>query len=161
MTTRTPRCVPKIVPVGLRAAAPLAVAIAICCLLGSTGCGVQREAARVQNVKPPRAGTPAGPSDVSGIYRSLHQAVLQLRGDGSVVLIDPSGGGPSSGTFTLFSGRLVVRTPECGDAAGTYDVAVTGPQQAGKASLVITAVGDTCTARRTSLTRDSWVYADS
>ena len=142
-------------------AALRAVALAVVGLLASTGCGVQREAERVQNVKPPRAGTPAGPSDVSGIYRSLHQAVLQLRGDGTVVLIDPSGGGPSSGTFTLAGGRLVVRSPECGDAAGTYDLVVTGPQQAGKATLVITAVGDTCTARRTALTRDSWVYADS
>jgi hypothetical protein len=116
---------------------------------------------RVENVRPPRAGTPGRPAEVQGIYRSLHQALLQLRGDGSVVLVVPGGGGPSSGRFTLQEGRLEVQTSACGDAVGSYDMVVTGEQAAGKAMLRISVVSDDCATRRQDLTRDPWVYANS
>jgi len=117
--------------------------------------------AAMQNVKPPAPGTPSGPADVSGIYRSSHQGTLQLRSDGTITLIIPNGGGASDGRFTLQNGRIEVQTSSCGQTDGSYDVAVTGVQKAGKATLVITGVNDTCTSRLRDLTRDPWVYADS
>ena len=113
------------------------------------------------NVKPPRPGIPAGISDVTGIYRSIHQGVLQLRGDGQFVLVLPEGPGPSSGSYTLENGRLSVTTKACGAATGEYDVVVSGQQAAGKAELDISAVDDACDARRHYLTVDPWIYANS
>lgn len=125
------------------------------------GCGTQDRVAKMENVKPPAAGTPTGPADVSGIYRSIHTATLQLRGDGTVALIVPGGSGASSGRFTLQNGRLELQTTACDDVIGSYDVVVTGAQKAGKATLVVKAVDDACAARSRDLTRDPWVYADS
>lgn len=125
------------------------------------GCGTDQRVSKVENVRPPAAGTPARPADVSGIYRSIHTATLQLRGDGSVALIVPNGSGASSGRFTLEDGRLELQTTACNDTIGSYDVKVTGPQKAGKATLIMTAVNDPCASRSRDLTRDPWVYADS
>jgi hypothetical protein len=125
------------------------------------GCGTGSRMDAMQNVKPPAAGTPKGPADVSGIYRSAHLATLQLRSDGTITLIVPNGGGASDGRFTLQDGRIEMQTTGCGETDGSYDVAVTGAQKAGKATLVITGVNDTCASRLRDLTRDPWVYADS
>ncbi|MGI8777493.1 MAG: hypothetical protein ACR2LJ_08940 [Acidimicrobiales bacterium] len=125
------------------------------------GCGTGSRMAAMQNVKPPAAGTPSGPADVSGIYRSAHLATLQLRSDGTITLIVPNGGGASDGRFTLQNGRIEVQTTTCGQTDGSYDMAVTGAQKAGKATLVITGVNDACASRLRDLTRDPWVYADS
>ena len=127
-------------------------------LLG--GCGAARRADR-QNVRPPAAGTPNQPVEVQGIYRSLSKAVLQLRGNGNLVLIAPAGGGPDSGKFVLQQGRLEVQTSKCGESIGSYEVVVTGEQEAGKATLRLTALEDQCAERRRDLTRDPWVYANS
>ncbi len=130
-------------------------------LVALAGCGTQERMAKMQNVKPPAAGTPAGPADVSGIYRSAHLGTLQLRSDGTIALIVPNGGGASDGRFTLQDGRIEVQTSGCGQTDGSYNVAVTGAQKAGKATLVITEVNDACASRLRDLTRDPWVYADS
>ena len=119
------------------------------------------KATPASNVRPPAPGVPATAKDVSGIYRSIHQGVLQLRADGDFVLVVPEGPGPSAGTFTLSNGRLVVYTEACGRETGDYDVLVTGEQKAGKAVLNISAVRDPCEDRRRYLTVDPWVYADS
>jgi len=124
------------------------------------GCSAMK-ATPSSNVRPPAPGVPASAADVSGIYRSIHQGVLQLRADGSYVLIVPEGPGATSGTFTLSAGRLSVRSPACGAETGDYDVAVTGEQEAGKAVLNISAVRDSCEDRRKYLTIDPWVYANS
>ena len=113
------------------------------------------------NVQPPAPGVPAKPEDVSGIYRSIHQGLLQLRADGNYVLVVPEGPGPTSGSFTLSAGRLVVFSEACGQETGDYDVVVTGEQEAGKAVLNISAVRDPCEERRKYLTVDPWVYANS
>ncbi|MDQ3978742.1 MAG: hypothetical protein M3314_04215 [Actinomycetota bacterium] len=123
------------------------------------GCGEGREAR--QNVRPPAPGTPDRPSDVQGIYRSIRQGLLQLRGDGEFVLIMPESPGASAGTYTLEEGRLTVQTNVCGTALGEYLVKVGGEQKAGKALLLFQAVSDDCDWRRRSLTVDPWVYADS
>lgn len=127
-------------------------------MLAAASC---KEAQPKENVQPPQPGTPAAAKDVQGIYRSVHQGVLQLRGNGSFVLIVPEGPGPTGGTFTLANGTLSVRTDACGAAVGTYKVTVTGPPRAGVAAMHFTVVSDDCGPRSRYLTVDPWVYANS
>ncbi len=136
----------------------LLAVVLVAALTGACG-AVKDEPA--SNVRPPAPGVPASGREVTGIYRSIHQGVLQLRADGAFVLVVPEGPGPTAGTFTLRDGRLVVRTEACGDQAGDYDVVVTGEQEAGKAILNLSAVHDPCEDRRRYLTIDPWVYANS
>lgn len=126
----------------------------------ATGCSAVKQKPS-SNVQPPRPGVPASADEVSGIYRSIHQGVLQLRANGEYVLVVPEGPGPTAGTFTLTDGRLEVRSKSCGDQAGAYQVVVTGEQEAGKAVLNISALDDACEGRRRYLTIDPWVYANS
>lgn len=123
------------------------------------GCS-QKAKDAMSNVKPPTPGTPATGSDISGIYRSLNQALLQLRGDGSYVLIVKDSE-PTSGQFTVASGQLEVQSRGCGSAVGRYGIVVTGEKKAGKAKLEITAMSDDCARRKKDLTTGPWVYADS
>jgi hypothetical protein len=126
-----------------------------------TACDTARRVDRIENVRPPAAGRPHQPADVQGIYRSLGKAVLQLRGNGDLVLVAPAGAGPDSGKFTLQDGRLEIQTENCGEAVGTYEMVVTGEQEPGKATLQIDAVSDECADRRRDLTAYPWVYANS
>jgi len=135
--------------------------LAIVAAFALTGCGSKARLAEMQNVRPPAAGTPDGPASVSGIYRTLRSATLQLRSDGKITMIIPQGDGASSGRFTLQQGRFEMQTSNCGEVAGSYDVTVTGEQKAGKATLVITEVDDPCQPRLRDLTSDPWVYSDS
>lgn len=135
------------------------VAVAVVLLLDA--CGTSLKSEPRENVRPPAAGTPGQPSDVQGIYRSVRNGVLQLRGNGDLVLIVGDGTGASSGKFTLQRGRLDVQTSACGDAIGSYDLAVTGEQEAGKAALRFTGVSDSCADRLRQLTIDPWIYANS
>ena len=128
--------------------------------LASGACSAMK-AKPSSNVQPPAPGVPAVAEDVTGIYRSIHQGVLQLRADGDYLLVVPEGPGPTSGSFTLSAGRLVVFSEACGPETGDYDVVVTGEQEAGKAVLNISAVRDPCEDRRKYLTIDPWVYANS
>ena len=128
--------------------------------LASGACNAMK-ATPASNVRPPAPGVPASAEDVTGIYRSIHQGLLQLRADGDFVLVVPEGPGPTSGRFTLSDGRLIVHTDACGPETGDYDVLVTGEQEAGKAVLNISAVRDNCEDRRRYLTVDPWVYANS
>lgn len=131
-------------------------------LLAATAGGCSSiKATPASNVRPPAPGVPATANEVTGIYRSIHQGVLQLRADGGFVLIVPEGPGPTAGSYTLRDGRLVVRSEGCGDATGDYDVVVTGEQEAGKAVLNLSSVRDPCESRRHYLTVDPWVYANS
>ena len=128
--------------------------------LASGACSSMK-ASPSSNVQPPAPGIPAKAEDVTGIYRSIHQGVLQLRADGDYRLVVPEGPGQTSGSFTLSAGRLVVFSEACGAETGDYDVVVTGEQKAGKAVLNISAVRDPCEERRKYLTIDPWVYANS
>jgi len=130
-------------------------------LAALSGACSSMKASPSSNVRPPAPGVPARAEDVTGIYRSIHQGLLQLRKDGDYLLIVPEGPGPTSGSFTLSAGRLVVFSAACGQETGDYDVVVTGEQKAGKAVLNISAVRDPCEDRRRYLTVDPWVYADS
>ena len=134
-------------------------AVVLCAAL-SGACSVFKDEP-ASNVQPPAPGVPATAQEVTGIYRTIHQGVLQLRADGAFVLIVPEGPGPSAGTYTLSNGRLVIRSDDCGPESGDYDVLVTGEQEAGKAVLNLSAVRDPCEDRRKYLTIDPWVYANS
>ena len=133
---------------------------AVFVVLVAGGCSAMK-AKPSSNVQPPAPGVPATADQVTGIYRSIHQGTLQLRGGGDYILIIPDGPGASSGTFTLSAGRMSVRSDACGPEAGDYDVVVTGEQEAGKAVLNLSAVRDPCEERRKYLTIDPWVYANS
>jgi hypothetical protein len=137
-----------------------AAAVVLVLLLASA-CNAEKEVSKYENVRPPQPGTPASAADVQGIYRTSHQGLLQLRGNGQFVLIVPEGPGPSGGTFTLQDGTLTVRTNVCGTAVGQYHVAVSGPPEAGKATLTFTPISDDCGPRQHYLTIDPWVYANS
>jgi hypothetical protein len=126
----------------------------------ASACGVMKDEP-ASNVRPPAPGVPSSADQVTGIYRSIHQGLLQLRADGDFVLVVPEGPGATSGSFTLSDGRLSVYTEACGQETGDYDVLVTGEQEAGKAVLNLTAVDDPCEERRHYLTVDPWVYANS
>lgn len=133
-------------------------ALALLVLVVLPACGDRGERL---NIRPPRPGVPADGSEVVGIYRSIHQGLLQLRGDGDLTLIIPDGPGATGGSYALRDGRLEVFTERCGDQLGDYRVEVTGEQKPGKAVLNITAVDDACAERRKYLTIDPWVYANS
>jgi hypothetical protein len=137
----------------------LVAVLAICCTAALASCS-QKEQNAISNVKPPAPGTPASNGDVSGIYRSINQGVLQLRKDGDFTLVVP-GGGASAGTFTLTTGRMAIESDDCGRTVGRYSVEVTGKQEAGKATLHMTTVDDGCDKRKRELTSAPWVYADS
>lgn len=130
-------------------------------VLTLAACDAAQRVDTAENVRPPAAGRPNEAADVQGIYRSLGKAVLQLRGNGELVLVAPAGGGPDSGRFVLRDGRLEVQTTKCGETVGTYEMEVTGEQEAGKATLQINAVSDACAERRRDLTAYPWVYANS
>ena len=135
--------------------------VVVALALTMMGCNAEKTVKSQENVVPPQPGVPAGPAAVQGIYRTVHQALLQLRGNGDFVLIVPEGPGPSGGTYTLADGTLTVRTDQCGAAVGQYTVMVNGPPEAGKASIVFTPVDDSCATRKKYLTIDPWVYANS
>ncbi len=135
--------------------------VALVLLAGMSGACSSMKATPASNVRPPAPGVPARAEDVTGIYRSIHQGLLQLRAVGGFVLVVPEGPGATAGTYTLTDGRLVVRTASCGEETGAYDVVVTGEQEPGKAILNLSAVRDPCEDRRRYLTIDPWVYANS
>ncbi len=135
-------------------------ALALGLALAPVGCSAVKQKPS-SNVQPPRPGVPTTGEEVAGIYRSIHQGLLQLRADGEFVLIVPDGPGPSAGTYTLRDGRMEVRSSACGTETGAYDVVVTGEQEAGKAVLNLSALQDGCDDRRHYLTVDPWVYANS
>ena len=126
-------------------------------LLGSCGRSERRET----NVQPPSPGVPAAVSDVQGIYRTIHQGLLQLRGNGTFALVIPEGPGPSGGRYTLENGTLTVVTDDCGETKGEYGVTVGGRPVAGEATLHFATIHDACADRAKYLTIDPWVYADS
>lgn len=143
----------------LRGSARFSIA-SVLLIMAMSGCSVVKERPS-ENVRPPKPGVPASPAEIQGIYRSVHQGLLQLRGNGEFVLIVPEGPGPSGGTYTLADGTLTVRTDTCGSAVGEYHVVVNGPYEAGKASIVFTPVNDDCGPRKQYLTVDPWIYANS
>ncbi len=135
---------------------PAVAALVLALLLGACGDRDER-----LNFRPPTLGVPATATDVTGIYRSIHQGLLQLRGNGDLNLVIPEAFGATTGTFTLREGDVTVRTLNCGDQMGSYRLQVVPGPIVEKASLVFETVADPCAERVRYLTVDPWVYADS
>ena len=114
------------------------------------------------NYRPPELGVPASADEVTGIYRTIHQGLLQLRGNGDLNLVDPrptsappaarspsTTGPPPSGPTTVATSRAA------------YTIEVLAGSGIGRSTLIFEAVDDPCAERQKYLTIDPWVYADS
>lgn len=112
------------------------------------------------NVRPPQPGVPARSTDVTGIYRTIRNSLIQLRANGDFFMLVPEVGA-ANGTWSLRDGRFRVRTNRCADQQGQYELEVTGEALPGKAQLRFKPVEDPCAERKTYLTYDPWVYAVS
>src|SRR5438067_5481763 len=85
-------------------------------------------------------------ADVVGIWRTVHQNVLELRQRGTLVLIT-SVSEAQTGDFTLDQDRMTVSgMARCGGSSGTYRVQVAFQQK-----LVLSEPQDSCAFRRTQL----------
>jgi hypothetical protein len=135
---------------------PAVAAVLLALLLGACGNKEDR-----LNYSPPKPGVPATTADVSGIFRTIHQGTLQLRGNGELNLVIPAAFGATSGTFTLRDGDATVRTGNCGDQVGAYRLQVVPGPIVSKSTILFEAVSDPCRERQRYLTVDPWVYADS
>ena len=137
---------------------PRTTAVLVGIAVALTGCGDKAERT---NFRPPDLGVPAAAADITGIYRSVHQGLLQLRGNGELNLIAPEGIGATTGSFTLADGAATVRTANCGEQVGNYTIEVVAGPIVSKSTLIFDAVHDPCAEREKYLTIDPWVYADS
>jgi hypothetical protein len=99
-------------------------------------------------------GTPTKVDDVTGIWRTIHQNTLELRRNGTFVLIT-SVSDAMAGDYSLAQDRMTFfNTNTCGGAQGTYRV-----QVAPKQRLLFSDAEDQCAVRRTQLTADPYIYA--
>ena len=123
----------------------LAIAIAFCCLAACAG-------SKPAPQKP--LGMPTKVDDITGIWRSIHQNTLELRRNGTFVLIT-SVSEAMAGDYSLAQDQITLfNTKTCGGAQGTYRV-----QVAPKDRLLVTEPDDACAPRRRGLTSDPFVYA--
>ncbi|MGH9156512.1 MAG: hypothetical protein ACRD1K_11905 [Acidimicrobiales bacterium] len=103
------------------------------------------------NVRPPQPGVPARSADVTGIYRTIRNSVIQLRANGDFFMLVPDVGA-ANGTWSLVDGRFQVSTNRCDDQQGQYELEVTGEGLPGKAQRRVKPVDDPCAERKTYLT---------
>ena len=127
------------------------LAVATIALCGMVGCGVHSEQ---EAAKPLRS--PGQVTDFVGIWRTIHQNVLELRQSGSLVLIT-SVSEAQSGNFTLDQGRITVSgMAKCaGSGNGTYRLQVAHQQK-----LLFSEADDPCAFRLKQLTVDPYVYSN-
>jgi len=105
-----------------------------------------------EKAKTPR--TPRQVSEVTGIWRTLHQNTLELRQKGTYVLIT-SVSKALAGEFSLEQDHITFFNDDvCGGPSGTYRIQVASEQK-----LLLSEPDDPCTLRRTQLTADPFVYA--
>ena len=123
----------------------LAIAIGLCCVAACGG---------AESPPPKPMGTPTKVDDVTGIWRSIHQNTLELRRNGTFVLIT-SVSEAMAGDYSLAQDRMTFfNTKTCGGAQGTYRVQVAPTDR-----MLLTDADDTCAPRRMGLTSDPFVYA--
>src|SRR5436305_14369321 len=104
---------------------------------------------------PPKpVSTPRNVDDVTGIWRSVHQNTLELRKNGTFVLITTVGSDAMAGNYTLSQDKITFfDTKACGSAQGTYRI-----QASLKGRIELTEPDDTCGPRKLGLS-DPLVYA--
>ena len=104
-------------------------------------------------VKPLR--TPRQVSDIVGIWRTVHQNVLELRQKGTVTLIT-SVSEAQAADFVLDGDHITITgMARCGRTSGTYRIQVAFQQK-----LVLSEPDDPCAFRRTQLTIVPYVYSN-
>ena len=106
---------------------------------------------------------PATAEDVTGIYRTIHQGLLQLRGNGDLNLVIPEAtSAPPPARFTLAGRRRHRPHRQLRRPGGHLHLeVVAGAASCSKSTLVFETVDDPCAERQKYLTIDPWVYADS
>src|SRR3954469_8267521 len=129
----------------MKALRALASAIALCMLAACSS----------STPPPPKAmGTPSKIDDVTGIWRSVHQNTLELRKNGTFVLITTVGSDAMAGDYTLAQDKITFfDTKGCGDAQGNYRIQVSP-----KDRMQLSEPDDTCGPRKLGLS-DPLVYA--
>jgi len=121
---------------------------AVACVVVVTACSQPA----TPKVNPMR--TPSKVDDVTGIWRAGGQTTLELRKNGTYVLITPVSDA-LAGDFSLSDERITVfgETKACGKTQGTYRIQVSYQQR-----LLLTNPDDQCKLRRDQLTADPFVY---
>ena len=128
----------------MRRVCALALATGLCLLVG---CSESTPAPS----KP--LATPKSVDEVTGIWRSVHQNTLELRKNGTFVLITTVNEA-MGGDYTLSEDKITFfATKGCGSAEGTYRI-----QASPKGRMVLTEAADTCGPRKLGLS-DPLVYA--
>jgi len=98
--------------------------------------------------------TPKSVDDVTGIWRSVHQNTLEMRKNGTFVLITTEGSDAMAGDYTLSQDKITFfDTKGCGSAQGNYRVQVSL-----KDRMQVSDPDDTCAPRKLGLS-DPFVYA--
>jgi len=129
----------------LKASRALAIAIALCLFVA---CSSPAPA-------PPKPlATPKNVDELTGIWRTVKQNTLEMRRNGTYVLISPVAEA-MAGDYTLSQDQLTFfNSKTCPGAQGTYRVAVSS-----KDRLLLSEPDDQCAPRRTPLSADPFVYA--
>ena len=122
----------------------LAIAIALCALVACSG----------STPAPPKPlATPQNVDAVTGIWRSVHQNTLEIRRNGTFVLITTVSDA-MAGNYSLSQDKITFfDTKGCGSAQGTYRI-----QASPKGRMELTEPDDTCGPRKLGLS-DPLVYA--
>lgn len=103
---------------------------------------------------PKPIATPQSVDDITGIWRTVHQNTLELRKNGTFVLITTVGSEAMAGDFTLSQDKITFfNTKACGDAQGNYRI-----QSSAKYRIELTQADDACAQRKLGLS-DPFVYA--
>ena len=129
----------------MNASRALAIAIALCLLVA---CSSPAPA-------PPKPlAAPKTVDELTGIWRTVHQNTLELRKNGTFVLITTAGNDALAGDYTLSQDKITFfDTKGCGDAQGAYRIQVS-PQD----RMELSDPDDTCAPRKLGLS-DPLVYA--
>jgi len=131
-----------------RSRAAATVTAALLCLL--VAC--KSNSATPTHPKP--VGTPANVDDVTGIWRTIHQNTLELRKNGTFVLITTVGSEALAGEYTMSQDQITFfDTKGCGAAQGNYRI-----QASPKYRIELTQPDDACGQRKLGLS-DPFVYA--
>ncbi|MBV9412122.1 MAG: hypothetical protein JO148_11040 [Acidimicrobiia bacterium] len=122
--------------------------VALACVLGACSDNSATPA-------PPKPlTTPKSVDDLTGIWRTVRQNTLELRKTGAFTLISPVSQA-MAGNYALNQDRITFSdTKACGSTDGVYRI-----QAAAKDHLVLSDPDDACSARRTALTSDPFIYA--
>jgi hypothetical protein len=100
--------------------------------------------------------TPQNVDQLTGIWRSAHQNTLELRKNGTFVLITPvKETDAMAGNYSVSQDKITFfDTTGCGSAQGNYRI-----QASPKGRIELTEPDDTCGSRKLGLS-DPFVYAE-